>query len=121
MYWLTAASFSPFSPWGALVAPAFHSFSEGLNYLRSAPRPAFSDFFSCLSLALCFAYALGSQSSFLLLCLQLGLDRAFCLEQIQSLQPRLVTKQSDPRVVYTRSSQIERLEFVEPAEKTHVN
>src|SRR6266576_2097656 len=64
---------------------------------------------------------LGTQSSFLFFCLQLGPDRAFCLEQIQALQPRLVTKQSDPRVVHTRSSQIERLEFVEPAQKTHAN
>ena len=88
--------------------------------LRSAPITPFPTFSFVFRLPFVSPTPLGSQSSFLLLCLQLGLDRAFCLEQIQALQPHLVTKQSDPRVVHTRSSQIERLEFVEPAEKTQI-
>src|ERR1700719_144997 len=96
------------------LAPSFGHVKQKIDMLLK--KQFYLKRVSCVSPA-----PLGTQSSFLLLCLQLGLDRAFCLEQIQPLQPRLVTKRSDPRVVHTRSSQIERLELVEPAQKTHAD
>src|SRR5438552_18825432 len=85
--------------------------------LRSASITPFPTFSFVFRLPFVSPTPLGSQSSFLLLCLQLGLDRAFCLEQIQALQPHLVRKQSDPRVVHTPSSPIERPGVAEATER----